>query len=104
MGNFYEHLFGVRGKVALVTGGTRGIGLMHQVELQRNPEANEDFREEDGVRKRMSALLKEQGLLVRSGASIPIAPPLVINREQVDELVDMLDQAIGGLERDLDLA
>lgn len=26
--SFYEHLFGVRGKAALVTGGTRGIGLM----------------------------------------------------------------------------
>ena len=26
--NFYEHVFGVRDKVALVTGGTRGIGLM----------------------------------------------------------------------------
>lgn len=26
--NFYEHMFGVRDKVALVTGGTRGIGFM----------------------------------------------------------------------------
>ena len=77
---------------------------MHVLELQRNPEANEDFRDEDGVRTRMSELLQEQGLLARAGASISIAPPLVINREQVDELVDMLDQAIGRLERDLDLA
>lgn len=26
--SFYEHVFGVRGKTAVVTGGTRGIGLM----------------------------------------------------------------------------
>ena len=83
---------------------TRGIGLMHTVEMKRNPEAGEDFREEDEVGKRMPRLLKEQGLLMRAGAALSIAPPLVINREEVDSLVDGIDAAIGKLERELGLA
>jgi adenosylmethionine-8-amino-7-oxononanoate aminotransferase len=83
---------------------TRGIGLMHVLELKRDPESGEDFREEDDVNHRMPDLLRDQGLLARAGASISIAPPLVINREEVDNLVDALDQAIGQLERDLGIA
>ena len=49
-------------------------------------------------------LAKDDGMLVvESGGGISIAPPLIINREQVDELVDMIDQAIGNLERELGL-
>jgi putrescine aminotransferase len=83
---------------------TRGIGLMYTVELQRNPEANEDFADDDGVNQIMPRLLAEQGLLARAGTSIAVAPPLVINREQVDELVDMLDGAIGNLEQELQIS
>ncbi|MDA0365723.1 MAG: aspartate aminotransferase family protein [Chloroflexi bacterium] len=83
---------------------TRGIGLMHTLEMKRNPETGEDFREDDNVSARMPELLKQQGILARAGAAISIAPPLVINREEVDALIDGLDQAIGQLEQDLQIA
>ena len=83
---------------------TRGIGLMHTLEMKRNPETGEDFREDDNVGTRMPELLKQQGILARAGAAISIAPPLVINREEVDAIIDGLDQAIGQLEQDLQIA
>ena len=82
---------------------TRGIGLMHVVELKRNPETGEDFTDEDAVGERMPKLLREEGILARAGASIAVAPPLIINGEEVDELVDSLDRAIGRLESELSL-
>jgi adenosylmethionine-8-amino-7-oxononanoate aminotransferase len=82
---------------------TRGIGLMHSVELKKDPEAGIDFAEEDKIGELMPRLLKEQGLLMRAGANLSIAPPLVINREEIDALVDGIDVAIGNLERELGL-
>jgi adenosylmethionine-8-amino-7-oxononanoate aminotransferase len=82
---------------------TRGIGLMHVVELKRNPETGEDFKDEDAVGERMPKLLREEGILARAGASIAVAPPLIINGEEVDEMVDALDRAIGRLESELSL-
>ena len=87
-----------------VVSDVRGIGLMHTVEMKRNPETGEDFRAEDDVSSRMPDLLREQGILSRAGSSIAVAPPLIINREEVDNLVDALDHAIGQLERDLRIA
>ena len=82
---------------------SRGIGLMQVVELQRNPEAGEPFRAEDAIDRRMTQNLKDEGILSRAGASIQIAPPLVINREEADNLVDGIDRAITRLEADLNL-
>jgi adenosylmethionine-8-amino-7-oxononanoate aminotransferase len=83
---------------------TRGIGLMRVVDLKRDPEAGEDFTDEDEVGKRMPRLLLDNGILSRAGASIQVAPPLVINREEVDSLVDGLSAAIGGLEAELGIS
>ena len=74
---------------------------MHVVELQRDPEAGVEFTEEDDVAKRMPRLLREEGILARAGAAISVAPPLVINGEEVDELVGGIDRAVTRLEADL---
>ena len=52
----------------------------------------------------MPRLLLEAGILSRAGASIQVAPPLVINREEVDSLVDGISQAIAGLEAELGIS
>ena len=99
-----EHIAGRLREVAAAhrsVAHTRGPGLMQVVELQRNPEANEAFRPEDAIDKRMSELLKDEGILARAGAAIPVAPPLVINREEADNLIDGIDRAITRLEADL---
>jgi len=83
---------------------TRGIGLMRSVDLKRDPEAGVDFGEDDELPRRMTAQLLNAGILSRAGASIQVAPPLVINREEVDSLVDGLSQAIGGVEAELGIA
>ena len=56
---------------------TRGIGLMHVVELKKNPATGEDFDEADNVQARMTQNLRDEGVLARAGASIPVAPPLI---------------------------
>ncbi len=98
-----EQLEALKSKHAIVAE-TRGIALMRSVDLKRNPETGEEFADEDEVGKRMPRLLVEAGILARAGASIQVAPPLVINREEVDSLVDGLSQAIGGLEAELGIS
>ncbi len=82
----------------------RGVGLMQVIELMRDPVAGVEFTPEDDLAHRMPGYLKDHGILVRAGSSIQVAPPLTINREEADELVDGLDRAIGDMERDLDVS
>ena len=95
-----EQLEALKGKHKIVAE-TRGVGLMRVVDLKRNPETGEEFQPEDELGARMTRQLLDAGILSRAGASIQVAPPLVINREEIDSLVDGLSQAISGLEAEL---
>ena len=86
-----------------IVGDVRGIGLMLQVELVKNRETKEQFVEADDMQTKIGNRLRERGLLCRAGAAISIAPPLVANREDVDEIVDILDATIGEAEHELGL-
>ena len=87
-----------------VVADTRGIGLMHTIEMKRDPESNTDFTDEDAVGERMPRILRDEGILARAGSAIAVAPPLVINGEQVDEMVDIIDRSITRLEQELSIA
>jgi pyridoxal 5'-phosphate synthase pdxS subunit len=82
----------------------RGIGLMQVIDLMRDPETGR--RVHAGRRPPATACrgCSRTRHPRRAGASIQVAPPLTINREEVDEIVDGLDQTVGDLERELGIA
>ena len=79
-------------------GDVRGMGLLVAVELVKNRETKEQFTEADDLNHKMTDALKRRGLLSRAGANIALAPPLCIQREEVDEIVGIVDEAIGEVE------
>jgi adenosylmethionine-8-amino-7-oxononanoate aminotransferase len=85
-------------------GDVRGIGLLIGVELVKNRETREQFGEADDLNTKMSEALKSRGLLSRAGAMISIAPPLCISHSEVDEVVGIVDDSIGDVERQLGIA
>ncbi len=97
-----DRLAGLRDNRHIVSA-TRGIGLMHTIEVQRDPDTNTPFAPADEVPKRLTALLRQAGVLCRAGAAISVAPPLIANPADCDDLVERIDHALGCLERDLGL-
>jgi len=77
---------------------TRGIGLMHQIDLMKDPKARVPFGAEDDMPNRMADILRAHGLLARGGSTIHVAPPLVLTRAQADEITERLDQTLRDLE------
>jgi adenosylmethionine-8-amino-7-oxononanoate aminotransferase len=98
-----ERLAELRGRRRVVSA-TRGIGMMHTVELQRDPATGTAFEPADGVPRRLTTLLRRHGLLCRAGNAISVAPPLVATPADCDELVGRLDEAIAALEAELGLS
>jgi 4-aminobutyrate aminotransferase-like enzyme len=86
-----------------IVGDVRGIGLMLQIELVKNRETKEAFTREDDMQSKVGDRLVARGLLCRAGNSISIAPPLITNREDTDEIVDILDVVLGEVEQELAL-
>jgi adenosylmethionine-8-amino-7-oxononanoate aminotransferase len=87
-----------------IIGDVRGIGLMLQIELVKNRETKEPFTRDDDMQSKVGERLIARGLLCRGGNNISIAPPLITNREDADEIVDVLDVVLGEVEQELGLS
>ena len=82
---------------------TRGIGLMRQVDLMKDPEAGIKFGSDDRVGELMPSLLRGHGLLTRAADTIQVAPPLISTREDIDDLVGRLDAVLTSLVERLEI-
>jgi adenosylmethionine-8-amino-7-oxononanoate aminotransferase len=93
-------------------GDVRGRGLMFGFELVKNRATKEPFAAGQKVGARMETAALKHGLVTygctgtvdgAAGDMMLLAPPMVITREQMEELLRILDKAIGELEQQLSL-
>ncbi|MEE9198215.1 MAG: aspartate aminotransferase family protein [Dehalococcoidia bacterium] len=84
-----------------VVGDVRGLGLLCGVELVKDRQTKERFPKEARVGPRLVHKLEELGMLTRAADVLFLAPPLVIKKEEVDKMVDIVDRGLGWLEKEL---
>ena len=85
-----------------IVGDARGAGLLQGLELVRDRATKEHFPLEVGLAARLTESLKRRGIWLRVPAFIlPIAPPLMISAQEMDQLCDAVDSALGDVERAL---
>lgn len=78
-----------------IVGDVRGVGLMACVEFVKDKITKERFDEALDIGKWISNQADSRGLIVRPIVNLNVmSPPLIINREQVDFIVDTLRHSI----------
>jgi adenosylmethionine-8-amino-7-oxononanoate aminotransferase len=77
-----------------IVGDVRGLGLLAAVELVRSKTTREPFKPSDQMQAKVTAYMREQGLLARVYQVIEVGPPLVAGRKEVEKIVDVIERAV----------
>ena len=93
-----------------IVGEIRSQGLMMGLELVPDATNPAAFAPELQVKKRLGRILLEKGLSLgvggggvdgKTGDDLRLAPPLIITREQIDQVLQILDESIAELQTQL---
>jgi adenosylmethionine-8-amino-7-oxononanoate aminotransferase len=93
-----------------MVGDVRGLGLLLGVELVRDRATKAPFPPAWRVSKRVGDATLARGLVSYPGAGtadgvagdhLLYAPPLIVNRDQIDEIVSILDESLAAVVIDL---
>jgi L-2,4-diaminobutyrate transaminase len=82
----------------------RGVGLLAAVEFAQDPAARQRFDADRKVGPQLAAACIEEGVIARAlphGDILGFAPPLVITREEVDDIVARVARAVERVTRRL---
>ncbi|MCC6781177.1 MAG: aspartate aminotransferase family protein [Hyphomicrobiales bacterium] len=85
-----------------IVGEIRGLGMTAAVELWKDPKARVAFDTPGAAGALVNRMALERGVIIRpSGDTITIRPPLVLTREEVDTLVNVVAEGIRAVEKEL---
>jgi hypothetical protein len=84
-------------------GDVRGLGLMAGVELVTDKETNRGFADPHKACERVEHESWDRGLYSRAMGIefVGLAPPLTIDREGIDKMIEILADSIGAMEGDI---
>jgi adenosylmethionine-8-amino-7-oxononanoate aminotransferase len=85
----------------LMIGDVRGLGLFCGVEIVADRETKEYFPASADLGNRITQGFAENGLLLRGGDRMNVAPPLCITSSEVDELITIMDKVFDRVSKDL---
>ncbi len=103
-----KHLETIRDSSRIV-GDVRGRGLLMAMELVEDKQSKKTYPAEARIIQRFTEIALERGLLLYSrrtangvfGEWVMVAPPLVVNAEQVDTIAQMIADTVSTLESQL---
>ena len=74
----------------------RNLGLIAGLSLVRDAESGETYETSEGSGGKVARHMREQGGVITRfvGDQIVVAPPLVVNAGEVDQIVDALESAV----------
>lgn len=82
-----------------IVGDVRGLGLLCGVEIVKDRDTKEKFAADGEELKFMTQCLQDKGLLTRAGNVISLAPPLCIEKQHVDRIVEIVGETLSEAER-----
>ena len=78
-----------------IIGDVRGLGLLCGVELVKDRATKEHFPAEADLAARLTQGFADNGILLRGGDAMNVAPPLCVTPGEIDEILSVLDRVIG---------
>ena len=85
----------------LMIGDVRGLGLFCGIEIVAHRKTKEYFPASADLANRITQGFAENGLLLRGGDRMNVAPPLCITSSEVDELITIMDKVFDQVSKDL---
>jgi len=88
-----------------IVGDARGTGLIQGLELVKDRETKEHFDPSVRLNARLTEKLIDRGIWIRVPAFIlPLAPPLIITADEIDEMTTAIDESLTEVESELGVA